>query len=202
MKKRKKLTPRQRKRNELVDANMGLATHFAKHFQASRMEYVDLVQEAYMGLLDAAEQYDSRRGEFSTYARWHIVKRVMYAIHNTNEIVRTPRRRPSHVCNSLDDERVVALVDPAPDVGDVLDEAEMVDEVRAGIKLLPSREALVIRMRRGVNTLPLTLREVGDILAVTPERVRQIQNSGEEKLRAILTESAILRDHGAERPGA
>jgi DNA-directed RNA polymerase sigma subunit (sigma70/sigma32) len=57
-------------------------------------------------------------------------------------------------------------------------------------------------MRRGVNTLPMTLREVGDILAVSPERVRQIQNSGEEKLRAILAESAILRDHGAERPGA
>lgn len=180
---------------------MGLATHFANHFQASRMEYSDLVQEAYMGLLDAAENYDSRRGtQFSTYARWHIVKTVMDAIHNRNEIVRTPRRRPSHVCGSLDD--AVGLVDPAPEVSDMLDEAEMVDEVRAGIKLLPSREALVIRMRRGVNTLPLTLREVGDILAVTPERVRQIQNSGEEKLRAILTESAILRDHGAERPGA
>lgn len=200
MKKQKKLTPRQRKRNELVEANMGLATHFANNFQASRMEYADLVQEAYMGLMDAAENYDPRRGtQFSTYARWHIVKTVMDAIHNRNEIVRTPRRRPSHVCGSLDD--AVGLVDSTPDVGDVLDEAEMVDEVRAGIKLLPSREAMVIRMRRGVNTLPMTLREVGDILAVTPERVRQIQNSGEEKLRAILAESAILRDHGAERPG-
>ena len=202
MKKQKKLTPQQRKRNELVEANMGLATHFANHFQASRMEYSDLVQEAYMGLLDAAENYDSRRGEFSTYARWHIVKRVMYAIHNTNEIVRTPRRRPSHVCSSLDDERVAGLMDPAPEVSDVLDEAEMIDEVRAGIKLLPSREAVVIRMRRGVNTPAQTLRVVADILAVTPERVRQIQTSGEEKLRAILAESAILRDHGAERPGA
>ena len=200
---KKKLTPKQRARNELVLANMGLATHFANHFQASRMEYADLVQEAYMGLMDAAERYDPRRGtQFSTYARWRIVKTVMEAIHNRNEIVRTPRRRPSHVCGSLDDASVVGLVDPAPDVGDVLDEAEMVDEVRAGIKLLPSREAIVVRMRRGVNTLPMTLREVGDILAVTPERVRQIQNSGEEKLREILAESAILRDHGAERPGA
>jgi RNA polymerase primary sigma factor len=203
MKKQKKLTPRQQKRNELVEANLGLATHFANNFQASRMEYADLVQEAHMGLMDAAENYDPRRGtKFSTYARWHIVKTVMDAIHNRNEIVRTPRRRPSHVCGSLDDARVAALPDPAPDVGDVLDEAEMVEAVREGIKQLPSREAMVIRMRRGVNTLPMTLREVGDILAVSPERVRQIQNSGEEKLRAILAESAILRDHGAERPGA
>lgn len=197
---KKKLTPQQKARNELVEANLGLATHFANHFQASRMEYEDLVQEAHMGLMDAAERYDPRRGtKFSTYARWHIVKRVMDAIHTRNEIVRTPRRRPSLICGSL--ENAFDIADPAPDAGEVLDEAEMVDAVRAGIKLLPSREAIVIRMRRGVNTHAMTLREVGDILAVTPERVRQIQNSGEEKLRAILAECAILRDHGAERPG-
>jgi RNA polymerase sigma factor (sigma-70 family) len=199
--KKRKLTPLQKKRNELVLANMGLATHFANHFQASRMEYKDLVQEAYLGLIDAAELYDPARGtKFSTYARWHILKIIMDAIHTRNEIVRTPRRRPSLICGSL--ETAYDLADSAPDVSEVLDEAEMVDAVRDGIKLLPSREAMVIRMRRGVNTLPMTLRQVGDILAVTPERVRQIQNSGEEKLRAILAESAILRDHGAERPGA
>ncbi len=96
---------------------------------------------------------------------------------------------------------MAGLVDPAPEVSDVLDENEMIDEVRAGIKLLPSREAMVIRMRRGVNTLPMTLREVGDILAVTPERVRQIQNSGEEKLRALLRECAILDEQGADTAG-
>ncbi len=200
--KRKKLTPQQLERNELVEKNLGLATHFANHFQASRMEYKDLVQEAYMGLMDAAERYNPARGtQFSTYARWHIVKRVMDAIHNRNEIVRTPRRRPSHVCVTLDDAHVADLTDTAPDVSEVLDETEMIEAVREGIKLLPHREAMVIRMRRGVNTLALTLRQVGDILAVTPERVRQIQNSGEEKLRAILAERAILRDYGAERPG-
>ena len=199
---KKKPTPQQLERNALVEKNMGLATHFANHFQASRMEYSDLVQEAYMGLLDAADMYDPKRGtQFSTYARWHIVKRVMDAIHTRNEIVRTPRRRPSHICGTLDDARVAQLADPSPDVSEVLDEAEMVDAVRAGIKLLPHREAVVIRMRRGVNTPAMTLSEVGRILAVTAERVRQIQNSGEEKLRAILAECAILRDHGAERPG-
>ncbi len=197
---KKKLTPLQLKRNKLVTDNMGLATHFANHVQASRMEYKDLVQEAYLGLIDAAERYDPARGtKFSTYARWHILKIIMDAIHTRNEIVRTPRRRPSLICGSL--ETAYDLADPARDVSDLVDEADMIDAVRASIKQLPSREAMVIRMRRGVNTLPMTLREVGDILAVTPERVRQIQNSGEEKLRAILAESAILRDHGAERPG-
>lgn len=192
----KKLTPQQRKRNQLVEDNMGLAVHFAKHFQATRMDHEDLVQEAMMGLIDAAELYDPKKGTtFSTYARWRILKRVMDAIHNTNEIIKTPRRRPSHICRTLDRFDGAGLIDPAPDVSDILDDAEMVDTVRACLKELPSREALVIRMRRGINTPKLTLQLVGRILAVSTERVRQIQVSGEEKLKHLLAEHGILRDY-------
>jgi RNA polymerase sigma factor (sigma-70 family) len=202
MKKRKKLTPKQEKRNQLVEANIGLSTYFADQFQASRMEYADLVQEAHMGLIDAAEKFDPDRGtKFSTYARWHIVKRVMDAIHNRNEIVRTPRRRPSHICSSLDETRVMEMPDETPHISEQMDEAAMVEAVRACIKELPSREGIVVRLRRGVNTDALTLAKIGDILGVTAERVRQIQKSGEEKLRALLAERSILRDYGADTTG-
>lgn len=202
MKKRKPAAPAQEKRNRLVEANIGLSTHFASQFQASRMEYPDLVQEAHMGLIDAAEKFDPDRGtKFSTYARWHIMKRVMDAIHNRNEIVRTPRRRPSHICSSLDEAHVMELPDDRPHVSEQMDEAEMVAAVRACIKDLPSREGIVVRLRHGVNTSAMTLSKIGDILGVTAERVRQIQKSGEEKLRALLAERSILRDYGAETAG-
>lgn len=198
----KKPTPQQEKRNKLVEANIGLATFFADRYQASRMEYEDLVQEAYMGLIDAADRYDPDRGiKFSTYAHWHIKKKIMDAIHNRNEIVRTPRRRPSHVCGTLDEARVAKMPDQAPHASEAMDEADMVAAVRDCIKRLPSREAIVVRLRRGVNTEAMTLAKVGDILGVTAERVRQIQKSGEEKLRALLAERAILRDYGAETAG-
>lgn len=196
MTKPKPPTSSQLKRNELVEANLGLATHFASRFQASRMEYEDIVQEAHMGLLDAADRFDPERGtKFSTYARWHILKRVMDAIHNINEIVRTPRRRPSHICVTLDEASVIAMQDDTPHVSEAIDEADMVDAMRACIKRLPSREAIVIRLRYGVNTKAMTLAKVGDILGVSPQRVQQIQKSGEEKLRTLLADDAILRDH-------
>ena len=188
------MTPAEEARNKLVTSNMGLATHFASHYQASRMEYEDMVQEAYLGLIDAAERFDPNRGtKFSTYARWHIMKRIMDAIHNRNEMVRTPRRRPSHVCGSLDED--VDIEDETPHVSELMDERDMVEAVRKCIKELPSREAIVIRLRHGVNTPRMTLAKIGAILDVSPERVRQIQSSGEEKLRALLAESGILRDH-------
>jgi RNA polymerase sigma factor (sigma-70 family) len=202
MAKRKKLTPAQEKRNKLVEANIGLSTHFADQFQASRMEYADLVQEAHMGLIDAAEKFDPDRGtKFSTYARWHIMKRIMDAIHNRNEIIRTPRRRPSHFCSSLDEAQVAEMPDGAPHASEQMDEEAMVNAVRECIKELPSREGIVIRLRRGINTDPMTLSKVGDILGVTAERVRQIQKSGEEKLHALLAKRSILQDYGADTAG-
>ena len=202
MKKRKKITAAQEKRNDLVEKNIGLAVHFADTFQASHMEYEDLVQEAYLGLIDAADRFDPQRGTaFSTYARWHIVKRVMHAIHNSNEIVRTPRRRPSIICGPLDNPEVSVMVDPRASTAETMDEDEMICAVRICIKQLPSREAVVVRLRYGVNTAKMTLAKVGDILGVTAERVRQIQNSAEEKLRAFLGECAILKEHGADTAG-
>lgn len=189
---KKKLTPKQLERNALVEKNMGLATHFANHFQASRMEYEDMVQEAYLGLMDAAMLHDPRKGKFSTYARWHILKRIMDAIHNRNEIIRTPKRRPSHICGSLNEGQVAEILDSHPHVSEGIDEAEMVDQVRAAIKQLPSREAIVLRLRYGINTERMTLAKVGDILGVTAERVRQIQVSGEEKLLTLAADNAIL----------
>lgn len=194
------MSPEEEKRNELVEANIGLATHFAKKFEASRMEYEDMVQEAYLGLIDAADRYNPERGTaFSTYARWHILKRIMDAIHNRNEIVRTPRRRPSHICGPLDD--VSEMEDSAPHVSELMDEEAMVDVVRACIKELPAREGIVIRLRHGVNADRMTLAKVGELLGVCTERARQIQNAAEEKLRALLAERDILRDYGADTAG-
>lgn len=185
------MTPEER--NKLVEANMGLATHFAREFQASKMESEDMLQEAYLGLIDAAERFDSNRGtKFSTYARFHIVKRIMDAIHNRNEVVRTPRRRPSHVCVSLKHEHAEALPADERDVVDGMISDETTTAVQEAIRNLPPRDGIVIRLRYGVNTDKMTLARVGEILGVTPERVRQIQVSAEEKLCALIQKRATL----------
>lgn len=185
------MTPEER--NDIVEANMGLAPHFAQEFQASKMEFEDMVQEAYLGLIDAASRFDPKRGtKFSTYARWHIVKRIMEAIHNRNEVVRTPRRRPSHICVPLKDLHEQTLLSHEPSASEQMMREEVSEVVNDCIRRLPPRDGIVIRLRHGVNTERRTLAKVGEILGVTPERVRQIQNSAEEKLRALLRGSAIL----------
>lgn len=183
-------------RNALVEANIGLAHYFAKYYHASNMEYDDIVQEAHLGLMDAAEGFDPKRGtKFSTYACWHIRKRVMHAIHTTNEIIRTPRRRPSHVCGSLENTGAEHwLEDEGLSPEAQIDQNQHVNRIRECIAELPVRDAVVLRLRHGVNVDPMTLRQIGDILGVSPERVRQLQQVAEEKLCALVQKRCILPD--------
>lgn len=63
----------------------------AKKLGTQFLDAADLVQEGYLGLLDAARRFDPDRGlRFSTYARWWVRARMTRAIDNTGRLVRLP----------------------------------------------------------------------------------------------------------------
>jgi RNA polymerase primary sigma factor len=75
----------------------------------------------------------------------------------------------------------------APD--DLLIEADDLERIFQRLDQLDDREATVIRMRFGLSTYsPMTLREVGENLGLTRERVRQLENQALVKLMSALTE--------------
>ncbi len=73
----------------------------------------------------------------------------------------------------------------APD--DLMIEADDLDRILCGIARLDDREASVIRMRFGLEPYsPMTLREVGEHLGLTRERVRQLETQALGKLMGSL----------------
>jgi len=75
----------------------------------------------------------------------------------------------------------------APD--DLLIEADDLDRILGRLAQLDDREATVIRMRFGLDDYaPMTLREAGENLGLTRERVRQLENQALVKLIAALCE--------------
>jgi RNA polymerase primary sigma factor len=76
----------------------------------------------------------------------------------------------------------------APDA--LLIEADDLERIFLRLDELDEREATVIRMRFGLEPYtPMTLREVGENLGLTRERVRQLENLALLKLMASLTET-------------
>jgi DNA-directed RNA polymerase sigma subunit (sigma70/sigma32) len=52
--------------------------------------------------------------------------------------------------------------------------------------VLPVREQIVLDSVYGVNGAPLKLKEVAEIIKVTPERIRQLVHKSERKLTKFL----------------
>ena len=88
--------------------------------------------------------------------------------------------------NSEDDRQLLddVLTDErgrAPE--DLMIEADDLEQVLDRIDALDDREAAVVRMRFGLDPFdPMTLREVGERLGLTRERVRQLENQALRKL--------------------
>jgi RNA polymerase primary sigma factor len=81
------------------------------------------------------------------------------------------------------------LADPlAHDAYDQLLDHSEIEQVRALLGSLGDRERMILRARYGLDGPQRSLREVGEQLGLTGERVRQIENRALGKLRAAAAE--------------
>jgi RNA polymerase sigma factor (sigma-70 family) len=80
-----------RARQRLIECNLRLVVSLAKRFRGCGLPFADLVQEGNIGLMEAVERYDHRRGtRFATYAGWWIQKAVRQAAAVQSRAIRLP----------------------------------------------------------------------------------------------------------------
>jgi RNA polymerase sigma-32 factor len=91
----------------------------------------------------------------------------------------------------MSSERMDFLPDTAPlqdeVVGDSIDSDRRVKWLRAAMSVLSEREMRILRERR-LSDHQATLESLGDVLGISKERVRQIENRALEKLKRALLE--------------
>ena len=175
-------------REQIAETNLALVLAMAKRTRMSEVDFADLVSEGNMALLRSVDKFDCGRGfKFSTYACRAILKAF------SRQGMKLSKYR----------QRFPTDFDPAMEKSDHLEttrathEKENADEVKHIVMSneaeLTDVEQTVIHHRFGLNAkennVPLTLEQVGQIIGVTKERVRQIQNKALEKIRLALEES-------------
>ena len=176
-------------RTHLLQANLSLVPAMAKRSKNNILDLGDLICEGNLALLRSVDKFDCSRGfKFSTYACRAIIssfssssaKSARYRVHFPTEF------------------------DPALEKSDELErrreteEAETVDELRGvlneNLAGLSDVEKQVLSARfdldrpMGMDGPPRskTLKQVAELIGVTKERVRQIQNKALDKLRIAL----------------
>ena len=181
-------------REQLAETNLALVLAMAKRVRLSEVDFADLIGEGNMALMRSVDKFDCGRGfKFSTSACRAILK--AFSRHGIK--VSTQKKRFG------------AEYDPALEKSNHLEtvrathERECADEVRhivtsnkadlsdIEIKVISHRFGLDVELalEQGTSAVPaepLTLEQVGQVIGVTKERVRQIQNKALEKIRTAL----------------
>ena len=174
-------------RKQIAETNLALVLAMAKRTRMSEVDFADLVSEGNMALLRSVDKFDCERGfKFSTYACRAILK--AFSRHGM-KFSKYRQRFPTDF-------------DPALEKSDYLEKLRElhVEESAAEVRhIVTSNEAdlteverTVIHHRFGLEAKEdhssLTLEQVGQIIGVTKERVRQIQNKALQKIRDALDE--------------
>ena len=180
-------------RRQIAETNLALVLAMAKRVRLSDVDFADLISEGNMALMRSVDKFDCERGfKFSTYSCRAILKAF------SRQGMKDTRYR----------KRFPAEYDPSMERSDHLEtlrrnhEQECAQEVKHIVinneADLTSIELSVLELRFGVTSeksseseedtpkRALTLEQVGQIIGVTKERVRQIQNKSLKKIRLML----------------
>lgn len=175
-----------RLRDQIARSNLALVLAMAKRVRHTDLDFGDLISEGNMALLRAIDKFNVSRGfKFSTYACRAILKafsrsgmkqtqyRQLFPTDFDPLLERSDYQRRKYDEHENDCATEVRRI-----VAD--NRADLTDVERA-----------IIHHRFALNamdseTQPLTLEQVGHVVGLTKERVRQIQNKALEKIRKVL----------------
>ena len=175
-------------RADIVAANMALVLAMAKRTRIPNVEFGEVVSEGNMALLRSIEKFDVARGfKFSTYACRAILKGFNRLATKTG---RYRQRFPTEYDPALEpsDYDVHKHEMQHADILSAL--REILGRNRAGLSRV---ERTVVRERfaLGREGKRRTLAEVGGMVGLTNERVRQIQNLALGKIRTALNDAYL-----------
>ena len=171
--------------DQLIERNLRFVVAIARSYLGKGLTMDDLVSEGNLGLMKAAAKYDASRGlRFVNYAVAYIRQSIEKALKKESDEQRVESRKDGQT-RSLDaplgSKTGVSLLSVLED-GNVpqtdkrVYNASIEQAFEYAIGTLCERDRQVISLYYGIGEEALTMAEIGEVMGLRRERVRQIRD--------------------------
>lgn len=154
----------------IVEGNLRLVQSIASQFKC---DPDDVFQEGSLGLLKAAERFDSAHGSFGVFAYKYIRGSILNHL-------RAERRAPDPT-ESIDDQ----VLDTEPSAHELAELRESSGELRSALETLPYKQRRILELHWGLDGSPQSRRAIGTVFACSESQVRRLEAEAMGSLRAF-----------------
>lgn len=181
-------------KEKLVTENMGYVVTLARQYKSDILSTDDLVSEGVIGMMKAAAKYDASRGKpFVTFAAPYIRRSIEAAINklevttdvrSTDESLPVGSRNNYTLLNVLEDKN-------AEKADEVTEENTLSEDMIRVMDVLNERERKVLNLYYGNGYERQTMAEIGEVMEMKRERVRQVRDQALRKLRKAAKQRLV-----------
>lgn len=156
----------------------------------------DLIQEGYIGLMEAAKRYDPATGvQFDSYASWWVRKYMRLWMLKNSQIVRLSVKTKDFY-KPITENIEKPLYEEDGDLiryADILTDGSTAEtdfvrqeehqQLRTAIEKLPAREQQLIRQIYGIDCEAVPMKEIAKQMGLSYDRVKKLHARGVKRLR-------------------
>lgn len=177
-------------RGQIIRANMRLVISIVKRFVTPQHAFDDLLSDGIVSLVNSVDKFNFEKGfRFSTYA-YRAITRQLY------RTIGDHRKRQQRWMTQASEVGLESLESGSVDVAEEQEYDALSGLLDDMIGQLDRRERFIIRSRHAIggHRCKKTFQRLADVLGVSKERVRQLEQRALSKLKTMAEEFMDERD--------
>ena len=172
---------------QLVEANLRFVVSYAKRYRGLGLQFLDLIHEGTLGLIEAAKRFDPERNvKFISYAVWWVRQAIFHALSEHSRVFRLPQKMSGAVSRIEGVRDLLASELERPPTAEEVAERAAMSRKEVETLLMATGEDVSLSAAVGDGTT-----EFGDTLeqdTIPSAEIELIRTSFNEQIQALVGE--------------